>query len=167
MFLELKDIPPAIVSISFGVGITSKSDFLKKLTKPQDFVVIGSNSNHPFAKHKLRCEASNADIIYWEYRTLEEAPWSRTLPTPIQRSQPVPPNGGELISSTIDDGNTTALFELDKLKGFYRCTAENAQRGYKVQAPPVRIVLPCKFISIGYWSPKVECCRSICHNAKL
>ena len=145
MFLELKDMPPAIVSISFGAGITSDPDFLKKLTKPQDFVVRGSNSNSPVAKHELRCEASNADTIYWEYKTLEEDPWSRTLPTPIQHSDSVPKNGGELISLTIDDANTTALSELSKLNGFYRCTAENAARGYKVQAAPVRIVLPCKF----------------------
>ena len=148
LFLELKDIPPAIVSVSFGAGIPSDAGFLKNLTKPQDFVVTGSNSNSPIAKHELRCEASNADTIYWEYKALEEDPWSRTLPTPIQPGTPVPPNGGELISLTIDDGNTTALPELNKLKGLYRCTAENAKRGYKVQAHPVKIVLPCKFISI-------------------
>ena len=141
-------MPPSIVSISFGAGNPWDANFLKKLTKPQDFVVRGSNSNSPVAKHELKCEASNADTIYWEYRTLEEDPWSRTLPTPIQPSQPVSSNGGELISLTIDDGNTTALPELKKLKGFYRCTAENAKRGYKVQAPPIRIILPCKFISI-------------------
>ena len=148
LLLELKNIPPAIVSLSFGAGPPSDADFLKKLTKPQDFVVKGSNSNSRFAKHELRCEASNADTIYWEYKMFEEDPWSRTFPTPIQSSDPVPKNGGELISLTIDDGDTSALPELNKLNGFYRCTAENAKRGHKVQAAPVRIVLPCKFISI-------------------
>ena len=167
LFLELKDIPPAIVSISFGAGIPSGPDFSNKLTKPQDFVVKGSNSNSRLAKNELICEASNADTLDWEYRTLEKHSWSRTLPTPIQLSQPVPKNGGELISLTIDDGNTTALPELIKLNGFYRCTAENSKSGNKVQAPPVRIILPCKFISIGYWSPRVECRCLICCNAKL
>ena len=145
-------MPPSIESISFGVGNPSDADFSKKLLNPQDFVVRGSNSNSPFAKHKLRCEASNADTLYWEYKTLEDDPWSRTLPTPIQPGQPVPPNGGELISLTIDDGDTSSLPELKKLNGFYRCTAENSKRGYKVQAAPVRIVLPCKFTITLHWS---------------
>ena len=167
LFLELKDNPPAIISVSFGAGNPSDAEFSKKLTKPQDFVVIGSNSNSRFTKHELKCEASNADTIYWEYKTLEEDSWSATLPTPIRVGTPVSPNGGELISLTIDDGDTKALPELIKLNGFYRCTAENSKRGYKVQAPPVRIVLPCKLISIGYWSPRDECCGWICSNAKL
>ena len=137
-------MPPSIVSISFGAGNPWDANFLKKLTKPQDFVVRGSNSNSPVAKHELKCEASNADTIYWEYKTSEKDPWGRTLPTPIQPSDPVPPNGGELLSLTIDDGDTSSLPELNKLNGFYRCTAENARRGYKVQATPVRVVLPCK-----------------------
>ena len=141
-------MPPSIVSVSFGAGDPSDADFLKKLTKPQDFVVRGSNGNSPQVMHELKCEASNADTIYWEYKTLEEDPWSRTLPTPIRVGAPVPPNGGELISLTIEDGDTVDLSELSKLNGFYRCTAENAARGYKVQAAPVRIVLPCKFTYI-------------------
>ena len=95
----------------------------------------------------MRCEASNADTIYWEYRTLESLPWSRNLSTPMRAGSPDPPNGGKLVTLTIDDGNTAQIEDLNFLNGFYQCNAENAEKGYKIQAPPVRIVRPCELKS--------------------
>ena len=131
--------------MSFGNGDPSDVNYLKVLKHPRDFVVEGSNSNNPLIKQELKCEASNADIIYWEYKKLEEDPWSRTLPTPMQVGKPVISMGGKHISLTIDDGDTFLLAELNKLNGYYRCNVEQAGKRYKVQAPPVRIVIPCKF----------------------
>ena len=142
--LELQEVPPNILSVSAIRKGSSNRFILRHLTKPQDFVVHWLSGEIANRESGLRCEASNADTIYWEYKTLEDDLWNRTLPTTIRVFTPDPPNGGELISLTIDDGDTVDLPELNKLNGFYRCNAENTEKGYKIQAAPVRIVYPCK-----------------------
>ena len=121
---------------------SSRTGDFKELQDPKDFVVLGANGELPNSVNRLKCEARNADVIYWEYKEREKDEWSRTLPPPIP--DPEASKGGERISLTIDDGDTTRLEDVAKLNGFYRCNVKNSVTGYQTQAPPIRLIIACK-----------------------
>ena len=129
---------------------SSKPENFRELKDPEDFVVVGANRILPTSVNSLKCEARNGDDIYWEYKQQKEHSWNRTLPAPVQERGPILDNGGELISLTIDDGDTRLLKDLASLNGFYRCSVKNTVMQYLVQAPPVRLIIACKCIVVIY-----------------
>ena len=129
---------------------SSKPEDVRELKDPEDFVVVGANSILPAAVNSLKCEARNGDVIYWEYKEQKEHSWNRTLPAPVKELSPRLVNEGELISLTIDDGDTRLLEHLALLNGFYRCNVKNTVMQYLVQAPPVRLIIACKCIVAVY-----------------
>ena len=147
-FSELKDQPPLILKVSYSSGT---EDF-RELKDPDDFVVLGAKSNLPASVNRLKCEARNGDVIFWEYKKQKEHNWNRTLPAPVQERGPILDNEGELISLTIDDGDTRLLEDLALLNGFYRCNVKNTVMKYLVQSPPVRLIIACKYVVGDYWN---------------
>ena len=107
----MKDKPPNNLKISFGRGNPKNKGFYTELKDPQDFVVFGTNSNNGNFMNSLKCEASNADKIYWEYKKPEGGEYNTTVPGVMKIGEPVSSENGD-ISLVIDDGDTVKLGKL-------------------------------------------------------
>ena len=139
--------PVEILRVFFSTVYEDRKNY-KELTKPNDFFQIGSNSNSPIAKNVWKCDALNANYIYWEYKSTKNSKWTKILPPALVRRPSVKSKVNRTIMSIIDDGDESLVTKLKTSTGYFRCVAEQVARNYKVRSSPLRILIPCKHLQI-------------------
>ena len=131
----------------FSVLFKDSKDY-RKLTKPNDFFQIGNNKNFVFIRNHWKCDAINANYIYWEYRSTKDSKWTKILPASLVRRPNVNSKVNRTITSIIDNGEEHSTTKLKTSTGYFRCVAEQVARNYKVRSSPLRILIPRKYLQI-------------------